>query len=128
MAGHADSTSLLTSGRGGARQCTIAPRVPVHLQAKWLEDQLMLAKLVDPEDGKVYRVDDLEEDVLHIMRVMVWMERGIFERVVRALVLFDPRTSCVATLTAKGWGARVGSHLRAAAPPTGRCGTDELSR
>ncbi|KAL1503622.1 hypothetical protein AB1Y20_012099 [Prymnesium parvum] len=51
-------------------------------QARYLERQFSLAVLVDPDSGERYPISEVDDDIQHIMRVMVWMERGIFERVV----------------------------------------------
>ena len=51
-------------------------------QAAYLEEQFVRAVLVDPASGTRYPIAEIDEDIQHIMRVMVWMERGIFERVV----------------------------------------------
>ena len=47
-----------------------------------MEDEFVKSTLVDPVTGKRYPMADIEEDILHILKVMIWMERGIFERVV----------------------------------------------
>eukprot|EP00966_Prymnesium_polylepis_P204554 4738694-Prymnesium_polylepis.1 len=46
----------------------------------WLGEQLMRAVLCDGRTGARYAVAELEEGVRHVLRVMVWMEGGIFER------------------------------------------------
>jgi len=51
-------------------------------QAQHMEDEFVKSTLVDPVTGKRYPMADIEEDILHILKVMIWMERGIFERVV----------------------------------------------